>query len=180
MSIEEKIKKQIKIYPNFPKQGIDFKDIFPLFETPALVDDVIQLFSKHCKASINKKIDVVVGLESRGFLFAPMLAKSLNCSFVPARKKGKLPGDKYSQTYALEYGEDCIEMQKNAIQQNQNVVIVDDLIATGGTMAATCKLINQFSANIVCCLSIVELTGLEGKKKLPSGTDVYSIVQYEF
>jgi len=177
----DKIKERITLYPNFPKEGIDFKDIFPLFQTPSLVDDVIQLFVTHCKSSHpGKKIDAVIGLDSRGFLFGPQLAKELGATFTPARKRGKLPGETYAQNYSLEYGNDGMEMQKNALSEGSNVVIVDDLLATGGTMSAACKLAQQASLNILSCVTVVELTGLKGASKLPSDTQFYSIVQYEF
>jgi len=180
-SMEEQIKNRITIYPNFPKEGIDFKDVFPLFETPSLLDGVIELFAKNCKAAHSEKeIHAVIGLDARGFLFGPQLAKALGCSFVPARKKGKLPGKTISQAYTLEYGQDQLEVQQNPRLEGKNVVIVDDLMATGGTMVAACSLAEKANYNVLSCLTVVELTGLKGKDKLPEGVDFYSITQYEF
>jgi len=178
-SPEEKIKQRIKIYEDFPKKGISFKDIFPLFQAPALTSDVISLMETHCK-SLCTKIDAVIGLDSRGFLLAPMLAQQLNTSFVPIRKKGKLPGETFSQSYDLEYGSDELQMQKNALSKGSKVVIVDDLMATGGTMEAACKLCEKAELNVLSALCVVELTGLKGTEKLSKDTQFYSIVQYEF
>lgn len=178
-SPEEKIKQRIKIYEDFPKKGISFKDIFPLFQAPALTDDVINLMEMHCK-SLCAKIDAVIGLDSRGFLLAPMLAQKLNTSFLPIRKKGKLPGETFSQSYDLEYGSDELQIQKNALPKGSSVVIVDDLMATGGTMEAACKLCEKAEINVLSAICVVELTGLKGTEKLSKGTQFYSIVQYEF
>ena len=176
---KQRISERIRVYPDFPKPGISFKDIFPLFQSPSLLDDVIAIFQNYILKS-NFKIDAVVGLDARGFLFGPMLAEKLSCSFVPIRKKGKLPGETVSVSYGLEYGKDAVELQTDSLNSNQNVVVVDDLMATGGTMNAACQLLNKLDVNILLCLCVVELTGLKGINKLPPGTEFHSIVQYEF
>ena len=184
MSIEDKltlIKGAIKQFPDFPKSGVIFKDIFPIFTKPDIVEVMIDIFCFRYKEKFGTtKVNAVVGLEARGFLIGPLLALKLNAAFVPLRKKGKLPGKLLSQSYSLEYGEATIELQENAINQNDNVIIVDDLLATGGTMAAACELMRQCGANILECMCIIELTGLKGAKKLPSNVSSYSIVQYEY
>ncbi|CAK8697220.1 adenine phosphoribosyltransferase-like [Clavelina lepadiformis] len=178
------VKNRIRVYPDFPKKGILFYDIFPLFQTPSLLNDVVRLFVQRLQPSDTSNeqqaIDVVVGLDSRGFLFGPSLANHLDASFVPIRKKGKLPGEKYSVSYSLEYGVDALEIQADSIKSGQRVVIVDDLMATGGTMSAACKLVQQLGGIIKECQCVIELTGLKGVEKLPDGVPSYSIVQYEF
>lgn len=176
-SVEEKIKQRIRIYPDFPKPGIDFKDVFPLFKTPSLLGDVTKLFAARCR---DVRADAVVGLDSRGFLFGPPLAHELGCSFAPARKRGKLPGECVSRSYSLEYGDDSLEMQRGCLPSGTRVAVVDDLLATGGTMEAACGLAGQAGLEVVACLVVIELTGLKGRDKLPPGVDTYSIVQYEF
>nr|CAB3222625.1 adenine phosphoribosyltransferase-like [Phallusia mammillata] len=179
-NVVAEIKSRIGLFPNFPKSGVEFKDIFPLFQSPSLFHKVVELFEENIKENHQEvKIDAVLGLDARGFLFGPLLASKLNTSFVPVRKKGKLPGHVVSTSYALEYGEDSIEMQTGSLKEGDNVVIVDDLLATGGTMAAACKLVKQLKLNVVKCLVVIELTGLKGREKL-DGTSVYSVIQYEF
>jgi len=124
-----------------------------------------------------RSIDKVVGIESRGFFFAPSLAYNLNTGFVPVRKKGKLPAETVSASYELEYGEDILEMHKDAIAQNQRVLIVDDLIATGGTAAATARMVRQLGGEVVALAFIVELEALNGAAKL-EGYEVFSMLKY--
>jgi len=175
----QRISERIRIYPDFPKPGISFKDIFPLFQSPSLLDDMISHFHEVIeKLAIH--VDVVVGLDARGFLLGPALAEKLNCSFAPIRKKEKLPGSTISQSYGLEYGKDTLELQKESFKAKQNVVVIDDLMATGGTMGAACQLLQQVDVNILLCLCVIELTGLEGIKKLPAGTAFNSILKYEY
>lgn len=176
----ERISERIRVYEDFPKPGISFKDIFPLFQSPSLLNDVIAHFHEFMIKFNFNNIDVVVGLDARGFLLGPALAEKLNCSFAPIRKKGKLPGSTISVSYGLEYGKDTLELQKDSFKSKQNVVVIDDLMATGGTMNAACQLLQEVDVNIVACLCVVELTGLEGTKKLPAGATFNSIVQYEF
>ncbi|XP_788872.2 adenine phosphoribosyltransferase, partial [Strongylocentrotus purpuratus] len=152
--------------PDFPKPGILFRDIFPLFRDPSILSDLLDLLVHHVQQNFKDKVDVVVGLEARGFLFGPMLALRLGCGFAPIRKKGKLPGECIQVSYTLEYGTDVFEMQKGAITAGQKILIVDDLIATGGTMMAACQLVKNMEAKVLECLVIIELTDLKGKEKL--------------
>ncbi|XP_078494869.1 adenine phosphoribosyltransferase-like [Ciona intestinalis] len=177
----EAIKARIQGFPDFPKPGILFKDIFPLFQHPSLCNDVVNVFYEHFVSKYpSTKVDAVLGLDARGFLFAPLLAEKFRANFVPVRKKGKLPGKVVFCDYTLEYGSAEVEIQNHAVSDGQNVIIVDDLLATGGTMNAACLLAQKLNLNIVQCQCVIALTGLNGEKKLPAGIDFYSIVQYEF
>lgn len=136
-----------------------------------------ELFLAHIKREC-PDVEVVCGLEARGFLFGFQIAADLGIPFVPIRKKGKLPGELYSQEYALEYGTDKFEIQKNAIKSGQKVLIVDDLLATGGTMEAASRLIEKCGGQVAECLAVIELVGLNGRSKL-AGTKVHSFIQYD-
>ena len=172
----EFIKSKIRTIPNFPKQGIMFRDITTLLKDSVGFNKVIGILEKRYK---DKKIDVVAGIESRGFIIGGILASRLNASFVPIRKKGKLPAETISETYELEYGTDTVEIHKDAIQPGQNVLLVDDLIATSGTMGAACDLIKKLGGKIVECTIIIELEDLDGRKKLKDkGYELFSIVQF--
>ncbi|CAG5121283.1 unnamed protein product [Candidula unifasciata] len=161
-----RVKDALKSFPDFPKPGILFRDIFPLFRDPSVFNDLIDLLYDTIKES-SPGVQCIVGLESRGFLFGPLLAQKLGVPFVPIRKKGKLPGDLVSVTYDLEYGSDTFEAQKGSILSGQKVVIIDDLLATGGTMKAACDLVEQLGAKVDLCLVVIELADLEGRKKIP-------------
>ncbi len=161
----ERIKKSINAVPDFPKPGILFRDIFPLFKDVSVITDTISLMVEHVKEKFGS-VDVIVGLDARGFLFGPMMAVQLGCSFVPIRKKGKLPGKCVQASYTLEYGDDVVEAQVGAITKGQRVVIVDDLIATGGTMRAASNLVTQMSGTILECLVLIELLDLKGSETL--------------
>jgi adenine phosphoribosyltransferase len=157
------IKSKIRTIPDFPKQGIMFRDITTLLKDPAgfryVIDHFVQRYA-------GKKIDKVVGIESRGFIIAGALAHQLNVGFVPVRKPGKLPGEKDSVEYELEYGKDTLEIHKDAIQKGDTVLIIDDLIATGGTAKATIELVQRLKGTVVECGFIVALPELHGKEKL--------------
>ena len=169
------LKSLIRDIPDFPKSGIMFRDITTLLQDPAglkyTVDALAERFSDHA-------IDYVVGTESRGFIFGTPLAYSLGVGFVPVRKPGKLPSAVYSADYELEYGVDCLELHQDAFAPNSRVLIVDDLIATGGTAAATAKLVNQAKAHLVGFGFIIELEALNGRAKLPSDAVVEALVKY--
>ncbi len=137
------LKELIRDVPDFPKEGIVFKDITPVLQSPAGLKEVVDKFSDHYA---NQKIDIIVGAEARGFLFGPAVAINLNAGFVPVRKPGKLPYETTSMTYDLEYGTDTLEIHKDAVKAGDNVLMMDDLLATGGTMAASCKLVES-----LCC-----------------------------
>ena len=169
-----KIEQYIRDIQDFPKPGILFKDIAPLLQDP----DGLALCLSELKAMVpDGKIDKVIGMESRGFLFGTMLAKRLQAGFVLARKPGKLPFKTISQSYSLEYGEDSIEMHIDAIKKGERVLIHDDVLATGGTAEAVCKLVEKLGGEIVQCNFIMELEALKGREKL-KGYDVQSVLSF--
>jgi adenine phosphoribosyltransferase len=170
----DKIKNSIRNVPDFPKPGIQFKDITPLLEVPELFNEVVSIFYDRYK---EKNIDVIVGIESRGFIFAAPIALKLNCAFVLARKGGKLPLDTVKAHFDLEYGTDSIEIQKDAIKQGDRILIVDDLIATGGTAKATGALVERLGGQIVSFAFLIELIGLGGANFIESDS-IFSIIQY--
>jgi adenine phosphoribosyltransferase len=168
------LKSHIRQIPDFPKPGILFYDITTLLQNSLTlrmtVDRFVWLFAE-------RRIDKVVGIESRGFMFAPIVAYDLNAGFVPVRKPGKLPAEKVRETYDLEYGNDTLEMHRDAIQPGEHVLIVDDVVATGGTAAATARLVESLGGVVAGFGFIIELTFLDGRKKL-GGYDVASLIQY--
>jgi adenine phosphoribosyltransferase len=169
------LKAHIRNVKDFPKQGIMFRDITTLLKNPEAFNYTLEQLLVFAKG---KYINKVVGIESRGFIFGSVLANKLNCGFIPVRKPGKLPAEKVSISYSLEYGEDKLEMHKDAIQPGDKVLVHDDLLATGGTMNAVCQLIEKLGGEIVQVSFIVELLFLNGRDKLKS-YDVRSIVIYE-
>lgn len=169
------LKQYIRSIKDFPKPGIMFRDITTLLKEP----EGIRLTLKQLYESVkDSKIDKVVGIESRGFIFGGMLAEKLNCGFVPVRKPNKLPAPKISETYYLEYGEDKIEIHKDAIKSGDRVLMHDDLLATGGTMEAACKLIEKLGGSVVQISFLIELSFLNGRNKL-SKYDVNSLIVYD-
>ncbi|XP_044737291.1 adenine phosphoribosyltransferase [Chrysoperla carnea] len=171
----EYLKGNITSYPNFPKPGILFRDIFALLKNPTAFRILKELVVEYAK-SISPKIEIVVGLESRGFLFGPLIALDLEIPFVPIRKKGKLPGKLESIEYTLEYGKEIFEIQADQITTDQRVLIVDDLLATGGSLAAACQLIEKSGAKVSCCLAIMELVDLKGRDKI--NAPIHTLVKY--
>lgn len=170
------LKDKIRVIEDFPKPGISFKDITTLLQDPEAFKETIDTLCDYVK---DKNIDVVVGPEARGFLLGTPIAYKLGVGFVPVRKPGKLPGDTLRYEYKLEYGNDALEIHKDGIKKGQRVLIVDDLLATGGTISSATKLIEQLGGEVVSIAFIVELTGLKGRDLL-KGYDVNSVVQYEF
>ena len=168
------IKDSIRNISNFPKEGIQFKDITPLLMDSNIYNQVIEIL-KNRYQSMN--IDVIIGIESRGFIFAGPLSLSLNCSFALARKKGKLPYKTVNADYELEYGKDFLELHKDSINPGDNVLIVDDLLATGGTTKAVIEMVEQLSGNILEVAYLIELTELKGSQKF-SDKNIFSIVKY--
>ena len=169
------LKKYIRSIRDFPIKGIMFRDITTLLKDPEAVNETL----KQLLSSIHtKKVDKVVGIESRGFIFGAMLANELKAGFVPVRKPGKLPAEKESQTYQLEYGLDKIEIHKDAISKGDKVLIHDDLLATGGTAEAACKLVEKLGGDVVQISFIVELSFLNGREKLRR-YKVNSLITYE-
>lgn len=157
------LEKYIREVKDFPKKGIVFKDITPLLNNPKAVEVCLQ---KIIDFVGNEKIDRVVGVESRGFFFATLLAQKLNAGFVPVRKPGKLPYKTVAVSYDLEYGKDMVEMHIDAIKKGEKVLIHDDVLATGGTAKATCDLVKKLGGEIVQCNFLMEIPFLEGRKKL--------------
>lgn len=170
------LKEKIRVIEDFPKQGISFKDITTLLQDGEALRETIDQLTSFVK---DKKIDVVVGPEARGFLLGTPIAYNLGVGFVPVRKPGKLPGDTLRYEYKLEYGNDALEIHKDSIKPGQRVLIVDDLLATGGTISSAAKLIEQLGGEVACIAFIVELTGLNGRDRLKD-YDVNAVVQYEF
>lgn len=168
------LKDLVRDVPDFPKKGIIFKDITPLLQNPQGLRTAVGIISDYYK---NKKIDIVVGAEARGFILAPTIAFNLGAGFTPIRKPGKLPYEKMSMSYALEYGTDVLEIHKDGIGKGQQVLMVDDLLATGGTMSACCKLVESLGGRVVGCAFLIELTFLNGKKKL-TPYDIFSVIKY--
>lgn len=169
------LKAHIRNVKDFPKPGIMFRDITTLLKNPEAFNYTLEQLLEFIK---EKKINKVVGIESRGFIFGSVLANKLNCGFIPVRKPGKLPAEKVSISYSLEYGEDRLEIHKDAIEPGDKVLVHDDLLATGGTMNAVCQLIEKLGGEIVQVSFIVELSFLNGRDKLKL-YDVRSIVNYE-
>ncbi len=171
----DNLKSLIREIPDFPRPGILFYDITTLLKDTAGFRSTIDALSDHYRGV---DIDVVLGIEARGFIFAPALAYALRAGFVPVRKPKKLPAERATISYELEYGQDSLEIHKDAIQPGTRVLIVDDLLATGGTARATAQLVETIGGKVVGVGIVIELTFLEGRKKL-SGYDVFSLMQYD-
>ena len=161
--ISDKLDKAIRNVPDFPKAGINFKDITPLLMDKDLIDEIIDSFVRQINQT---KIDAIVGIESRGFLFGFLLANKIGIPFIPIRKVGKLPGETLKYKYDLEYGSAEVEIHKNDIQKGWNVLVHDDLLATGGTACAAAELIDQLDAKVAGFVFVVSLDFLNGKEKL--------------
>ena len=172
--LTQRIQDSIRDIPDFPIEGIIFKDITPVLSDIVLFSDIIDDMARRFEG---EKIDAVVGMESRGFLFGAPLAMKLGAAFVPARKPGKLPYESIKVEYALEYGTNTLEMHVDAVKEGQRVLIVDDLLATGGTAKATCALVRQLGADVAACLFMVELGFLSGRDAL-EGVRIESQVIY--
>jgi adenine phosphoribosyltransferase len=171
----EDLKKLVRTVPDFPKPGILFYDITTLLKDKSGFAQLIDALAAHY---IEQKIDLVLGIEARGFIFGPALAYRLNAGFVPVRKPHKLPAPVERVTYDLEYGSDTVEIHRDAIEPGQSVVLVDDLLATGGTMEATVKLVRQLGGNIAGLCFAVELDFLKGRDRFPE-YDVFSLLHYD-
>ena len=172
---KENLAEYIRSVPGFPKEGIIFKDITTLLKDK---DGLIIALDQLYDFTKDKKIDKVVGIESRGFIYGALLAEKLNAGFVPVRKPGKLPTKAIRETYSLEYGEDSIEIHLDAIEKGDRVLLHDDLLATGGTMEAACRLIEKLGGVIVQISFLIELTFLKGREKLKK-YEVRSLIKYE-
>lgn len=168
------LKQMIRSVPDFPKPGINFFDITTLLKDPAGLQATIDsLATPYARA----QVDTVVGIESRGFILGSAVAQRIGAGFVPARKPGKLPAKAIKEIYELEYGKDGLEIHADAIEKGQRVLIVDDVLATGGTAAAATRLVRQLGGELLGLAFLIELTFLDGKSKLP-GEDVFSVLQY--
>ena len=174
MDLEE-LRKTIVDIPDYPKKGVVFRDITTLMKNGEALRCAIKEMKKRCE---EKKIDVIVGIESRGFILGGILAHELGVGFVPIRKKGKLPREVVRAEYELEYGKDHIEMHKDGILERQNVMIIDDLLATGGTAEAAIRLVESLSGKVVGLGFLIELTFLNGREKI-EGYDMFSLIQYD-
>jgi adenine phosphoribosyltransferase len=175
LNMEKFLKKHIRDVPDFPKPGIIFKDITPLLQNHEAFDSTIKTLVERYSS---KKIDAVAGIESRGFLFGAPLAHQLGAGFIPVRKKGKLPYKTVDISYDLEYGSATIEMHTDAVKKGQRVLVVDDLLATGGTAGAACELVKKQGGEVVECAFVVELAFLGGRDKI-KGIPVHSLISYE-
>ena len=169
------LKEKLRVIEGFPKEGIIFKDITTLVADGEAFKESIDRIVEHLK---DKNVDVILGPEARGFIFGVPVAYALGVGFVPVRKKGKLPAETVSVEYSLEYGVDVLEIHKDAIKKGQRVAIVDDLLATGGTVDAVAKLVEKVGAEVVALDFAIELTELRGRDKL-EGYEIMSLVQYD-
>lgn len=164
----------IRDIPDFPKPGILFKDITPLLRDPAGLAMAVEVMANPFRKD---RVDLVVGAESRGFIFGTAIAQSLSCGFIPIRKPGKLPGDTLQAKYELEYGHDMLEMHVDAIEAGQRVLMVDDLLATGGTMSACIEMVRETGATIAAATFLIELEFLEGRNRL-GDLNIHSAIRY--
>jgi adenine phosphoribosyltransferase len=169
------VKAKMRDIPDFPKPGIIFKDITTVIKDAEAFKHIIDFFTDKLK---DKNIDYIAAIESRGFIFAGPLAYNLGAGVVIIRKPGKLPADVEKVTYELEYGTDTVEIHKDAIEPGKRVVLIDDLLATGGTAKAACELIEKLGGNIISIAFMVDLTFLNGKSKLPEDVDIITMVEY--
>ncbi len=174
MSIET-LKQSVRNVPDFPKKGIQFKDVTTLFKSSEHLQEVSDILYELYK---DKGITKVVGIESRGFIMGPILATRLNAGFIPIRKPGKLPAAVYEESYGKEYGEDTVQIHQDALSEDDVVLLHDDLLATGGTMAAAYKLVKRFHPKNIFVNFLVELEELEGKKNFDELVEVTSLIRY--
>ncbi len=173
-ALASKAKTIIRDVPDFPKKGIIFKDITPLLADPAAFAEMVKHFAEHFR---NAGITKVLGIEARGFLLAAPIAVELGAGLIPVRKKGKLPYKTVSAAYALEYGTDTLEMHEDAVMPGEKVLIVDDVLATGGTAAAVCSLVDGLGGKVAGVAMLIELEFLKGREKL-AGRSTYSLIKY--
>lgn len=176
MNLIDKVKSKIRDVKDFPKPGIMFKDVTPLLTNPEICAEIVDHLANDWKL---ERPDVIVGIESRGFLFGMLLAQRLNKPFVPIRKEGKLPWDTIAHTYSLEYGEATVEIHKDSISPNSNVLIHDDLLATGGTAIAAAELVEKLGSNVIGFSFLVQLDFLNGSEMLEGySSKIKSLIHY--
>jgi len=171
----EIVKKTIRTIPDFPQEGIMFRDITTVLKDAEGLKHTVDFLTEQFK---DKNIDYVAGIESRGFIFGTPLAYNLGAGFIVIRKPGKLPAEVEKVSYELEYGQDTLEIHKDAIEKGKRVLIIDDLLATGGTACAACELVEKVGGEIAGIAFIIELEALEGRKKMPENVDVVTMVKY--
>jgi len=169
------LKDKIRTIPNWPIDGVMFRDITTVLQDPEAFKLSIDLFYERYK---DMNIEKIVGIDARGFIFGPVLSYKLDIGFVPVRKKGKLPYKTISAEYALEYGKDTVEIHQDAIKKGERILIVDDLIATGGTVAATIELVEKLGGDVVECAFLIELPDLKGKEKIKDHK-MFTLTQFE-
>ena len=172
----QSLRSTIRTVPDFPIEGIMFRDITPVLSDPGLMSGIIDRFAQEMEGR-GWRPEAVVGPEARGFIFGPLLAARLGISFVPVRKPGKLPYDAYSVEYDLEYGSNTLEMHVDSLHEGQNVVIIDDLLATGGTVAACVELCQRAGANPIASLYVIELEGL-GARELLNSIPIHALIEF--
>ena len=169
------IKSKVRSIPDWPIKGVIFRDITTLLQDPKAFKAICSIF---CNRYVNQKVDKIVGIDARGFLFGSVLSYELEIGFVPIRKKGKLPYKTISESYTLEYGEETIEIHEDAITRGDRVVIIDDLMATGGTIAASATLVEKLGGDILECAFVIELPDLKGREKMEN-RNCFSIIEFE-
>jgi adenine phosphoribosyltransferase len=169
------IKSKVRSIPNWPIKGVIFRDITTLLQDPKAFKAICSIFYNRY---VNGKIDKIVGIDARGFLFGSVLSYELEIGFVPIRKKGKLPYKTISESYTLEYGEETVEIHEDAITRGERVVIIDDLLATGGTIAASAALVEKLGGDILECAFVIELPDLKGREKMEN-RNCFSIIEFE-
>lgn len=174
MDIDE-LKESIRAVPDFPKPGIMFRDITTLLRNPDTLKHAVKELKSYC---IMKDIDAIAAIEARGFILGSILAHDLGVGFIPIRKQGKLPSESIRENYELEYDNDSVEMHRDAVQEGQNILIVDDLLATGGTASATARLIERLGGRVSGLCFLIELSDLKGRNRLRD-YDVFSLIQYD-
>jgi len=172
----ERLKRLIREVPDFPREGVVFKDFTPLLADPPALALAVELMANPFRG---RGIDLVVGAESRGFIFGIAIAQSLSAGFIPLRKPGKLPRAVHRAEYDLEYGSDTLELHTDALAGGQRILLVDDLLATGGTMHAACDLVTRAGAEIMGIAVLIELAFLDARAKLGDGIRVHSVLRYE-
>ncbi|XP_050509821.1 uncharacterized protein LOC126886799 [Diabrotica virgifera virgifera] len=170
----ELLRANLAEYPDFPKKGILFWDIFSILKEPELFHVLKDVLMETVK-EIQPLPECIVALDARGFLFGPILSLELNIPFVPVRKPGKLPGELITSTYTKEYGEDSLALQLNSITNGQRVLIIDDLLATGGTLACAVEMVQKAGGNVIACLALIELEALNGRKLI--NKDIISLIK---
>jgi adenine phosphoribosyltransferase len=171
----EYIKSKVRSIPNWPIKGVIFRDITTLLQDPKAFKAICSIFYNRY---VNEKVDKIVGIDARGFLFGAVLAYELDIGFIPIRKKGKLPYNTISESYSLEYGEETVEIHEDAIERGDRVVIIDDLMATGGTLAASAALVEKLGGDILECAFVIELPDLKGREKM-GDRNLFAIIEFE-